>query len=241
MLENIVQVPYLTSAKMQRCSNLGFNLATSYSIQAKKHELSKYNEDLYGCLNADIVQAAANILELNPVTDIVDLALKIQEDLAIMHNGVLAAICFCYPSSWVPSEKLGLNFLQIHNDVADNQKLLEAGERIMKTITTTGPFRRYVWTITNNSALSNHPKSKLTATPNSIEELYFRYETQTTVPMPNYNAAMLLVNVTVEKLSTFWDRLEHRKLILDSINSMTNTILTYKNLHHIKRLLNNDN
>ena len=239
MLENIVQVPYLTSAKMQKCSNLGFTLATQDSIQAKKHELGKYNQDLYGCLNTDIIQAAANKLNLNPVTDIVDLALQIQEDIAIMYNGVLAAICFCYPSSWVPAEKLGLNFIQIHQDVADNQKLLEAGERIMKTITTTGPFRRYVWTITNNPALSNHPKSKLAAIPNSIDELYFRYETQTTVPMPTYNAAILLVNVTVQKLVNFWDNLEHKKLILDSINSMTDNILTYKNLHDVKRVLNN--
>jgi hypothetical protein len=93
-------------------------------------------------------------------------------------------------------------------------------------------FRRHVWTVTNNPHLSNHPSTRIDTVPQSMDDLYFRWETQTTARVDN-DTSLFFVKVDVVPLREVWDQ-----RILDSINSMTDTVLTYKNLHHIKKLLN---
>jgi|694.fasta_scaffold04628_31 hypothetical protein len=240
MLTNIIQIPYATSPKMQRYSGAVFDLATDITVKDKQYELGKFDKDLYGTLNGanDLIKKIAAHLQLNQTNNILDIALAIDQDIAIMNNGKLVSICFCFPSSWIPSERLGLTFKQIHEPIADNTKLLAASEGIVNAMVNNGPFQRYVWTITNNPAKSNHPKNKLNTVPDTIEDLYFRYETQTTYPLPLLNTALFFVKVTVCPLLEYWNNPDYKKLILNSINSMTNNILEYKNLKHIKEVLN---
>ena len=93
-------------------------------------------------------------------------------------------------------------------------------------------FRRWVWTVTVNPDLSNHPDNQKNINPTSIDDLYFRWETQTTARVDN-DTSLFFVKVDVVPLRTVWNQ-----RILDSINSMSDAVLTYKNLHNIKRLLN---
>lgn len=241
MLNDIIQVPYLTAPKMQRHQAQIFNKISETTKQYKQKELELFDKDLYGALDIDLIAKVSKILNVTRTTNIVELALQIEEDIAIMANGILSAICFCFPSSWVPAQRLGLTFKQIHEPIADNQRLLEASERIVHAMVNNGPFKRYVWTITNNPGLSNHPKTKIVESILTIDNLYFRYETQTTMPLPELNAAILFVNVQVEPLSKYWDSDTDKKLILESINSMTDNILEYKSLHNIKKVLNRGN
>jgi hypothetical protein len=240
MLLKIVQVPYLTNPKMQRYEGPVFDMANDNTIKNKLLEIEKFGTDLYGTIDDanNLIIDIANHLHLKHTDNIVDLALTIDQDIAIINNGKLVSICFCFPSSWIPRERLGLTFKQIHEPIADNQKLLAASEGIVNAMVNNGPFHRYVWTITNNPAKSNHPKNKLNTVPNTIDDLYFRYETQTTYPLPLLNTALFFVKVTVCPLLEYWNNPDHKKLILNSINSMTNNILEYKNLKHIKEVLN---
>ena len=67
------------------------------------------------------------------------------------------------------------------------------------------------------------------------DSLYFRVETQTSTPIDK-NTSLFLIKVEVFPLRDIWD-----PKILDSINSMSESILNYKGLVEIKDLLNRMN
>jgi hypothetical protein len=73
--------------------------------------------------------------------------------------------------------------------------------------------------------------------PQSLDDLYFRTETQTTIGLPDA-LCLFLVKVEMHPLKRVWEEKEKREILLASINSMTDETLSYKNLHQIKNLLN---
>lgn len=203
------------------------------TIDKKKTELSKYDTDLYGQLPGleKIVEKAA--LYCNVYSDnVVDLALRLEEDVAIMHQGQLAAICFCFPSGFLPCRLLGMELSEIHKPVADNQTLVKASPGIARVMCEQDSFLRHVWTVTANPDLSNHPCNVSNTVPESIDELYFRWETQTTAKV-DQETSLFFVKVQVVPLRDIWNT-----RIIESINSMSDNVLNYKNLQHIKSLLN---
>lgn len=231
---DFVKVPYSNAPSMSRNTGAIFNTEPDPEIlKKKKLELEKFDKDLYGQipgLNKIIAEAAkyCNVYS----DDIVDLALRLEEDVAVMHQGKLAAICFCFPSGFRPSEKVGMSLSDIHLAVADGELLVKASPGITRVMTEQKSFRRHVWTVTTNPQLSNHPNNKIEKLPESIDELYFRYETQTTACVDDHTS-LFFVKVDVVPLKSVYCQ-----KILDSINSMSKNILEYKNLTNIKNLLN---
>jgi hypothetical protein len=130
---------------------------------------------------------------------------------------------------------------QIHRPVADGEKLVNASPKIAHVMSDPeqGSFRRYVWTISNSPRLSQHPKHKTTTIPKSIDELYYRLETQTTLPLasPHGRASLFLVKVEVCPLKLFWRNPQYREQIMASVDSMSPAVLEYKNLQHIRNVL----
>lgn len=240
MYQDIIKVPYLTVPSMQRYYGPLYNSKPDILIiNEKKEELEKYNTNLFGSLPGydSIVNKVSALLCKTETNNIVDLALNFEEDIAILKDGKLISICFCFPSSWIPAQRLGLSLAEIHTPVADNEKLVAISSKIASTISSSGPYRRYVWTITNNPKLSNYPSNqehKSTA----IDNLYFRYEIQTTLPIIDENACVFFVKVSVVPLNEIWVNKTYRELIVQSINSMSDNILQYKKLTYIKELLN---
>lgn len=231
---DFIRTPYTTHPVMVRNTGPVFISHPNKDIlKKKKQELEKFNTDLYGQtpgLNKVIEKAASycNVYSDN----IVDLALMVEEDIAVMHQGKLAAICFCFPSGFKPSKYVGMTLGDIHLAVADGDMLVKASPRIAKVMTEQDSFRRYVWTVTANPELSNHPNNKIETMPKSIDDLYFRCETQTTARIDD-DTSLFFVKVDVLPLKDVWSQ-----KILDSINSMTDAILEYKNLREIKKILN---
>lgn len=224
---------------MKRNTDFVFNKNPSLYYKQQKHlELLAYNQDLYAttteCHQQQLVQQAA-VYCGHKTDSIVDLALHLEEDIAIMSNGVLQAICFCFPSSWIPAERIGMVLTDIHTPVADGEKLRAMSQRIAETMADSkqGSFRRWVWTITNSGELSQHPNRKSKLIPTSIDELYFRMETQTTAPLGDGISSLFFVKVDTCPLSELWYDQNKKERIWDSINSMSDAVLTYKNLHNI--------
>ena len=92
-------------------------------------------------------------------------------------------------------------------------------------------IQRWVWNVTTIEDLSNHPtinRPKLT----SIDNLYFRLESQISAPIDE-DTSLFLVLVEVFPLIEVWNN-----SILKSINSMSESVLEYKNLIEIKKYLN---
>ena len=92
-------------------------------------------------------------------------------------------------------------------------------------------IRRWVWNLTTVPGLSNHPSEERPLL-NDFENLYFRLETQISTPLDEFSS-LFIVKVDVISLIEVWD-----ELILESINSMSDNIIKYKNLSEIKKFLN---
>lgn len=243
-MEIDIQVPYTTQPKMVRNNGSLFNkVPNQFYLKQKQIELYSLGNDLWAETQEakvnQLVQKSCRHLGLLEQNNIVDFALYFEEDVAIMHNGYLSAICFCFPSSWIPAERIGLRLAAIHGPVADNEKLIEVSDKLAKTMAdpVLGSFQRTVWTITVNSELSNHPANKKNISPRSINDLYFRTEIQTTEPLGDGITSLFFVKVEVLPLTTVWAKLGNK--IKASINSMSENILSYKNLSIIKPIINN--
>lgn len=238
-----VRVPYTTAPNMVR--NTGSIISREPRlnyISQKNKELTRLGNDLWAELPGSgwLIQQATRQLGLVETSSIVNFALQIEEDVAVMHQGRLIAICFCFPSSWVPKERIGMTLADIHQPVADGDKLRQMSQRIAETMAdpAQGSFRRTVWTIANSGDLSQHPKNKNNSMPNDIDDLWFRLETQTTMPIGDGASSVFFVRVETEPLSVIWLDPQKKQTLLDSVNSMTNAVLEYKNLHYIKEILN---
>jgi len=217
-------------------------------LDAKRRELDLLGPELFAqrdtAQTRDLITNAATALNrasASRIKKIEDLALCLNEDVALLEDDILTAICFCFPSSWVPAKRLGMALAQIHHPVADGERLVQASPKIANVMSDPqqGSFRRYVWTISNSPELSQHPLRKSNAIPNGVEDLYYRLETQTTLPITTSKgrASLFLVKVEVCPLMVFWQNQEQRTQICASIQSMSEAVLEYKNLHSIKALL----
>ena len=245
-IQHIIKVPYTTRPHMTKNDGPSYNLSPdSAYIEQKHQQLRLFGENLYGVTDqartGNLVQRVSVYLGKHPTNHIQDLALTLEEDFAIMYNGVLSAICFCFPSSWTPKTALGKTLTEIHGPVADGDYLRQASARLAKTMTdpVLGSFKRYVWTITQVPSLSSYPAIAAHYRGEELDfnSLYFRMETQTTLPLPDGATSLFFVKINVCPLKEVWS--ESGNIILESINSMSNNILEYKNLIGIKEYLNN--
>ena len=241
-VEKIVKVPYTTRPIMKKNTESVFTRPPHPAIlESKINELKLYGQDLSGNLNPALVSQVAQYLQLPDTDNIVDLALGIEEDIAILHRDILHAICFCFPSNWLPQSGLGKTLAELHGPVADGNELQAASGKISKTIRQfdRGSFTRHVWTVTPIPYLGNHPDlvRRFRDHPIDISNLYFRTETQTTLPMPDNETSVFFVQVDIIRLSDLTE--SQLNLICQSINSMTESVLQYKNLTKVKTYLNN--
>jgi hypothetical protein len=211
-------------------------------LDQKIVELEKLETDLcaesFESRTNHLVKKSCQYLNIPLKTSIKDFALMFEEDVAIMHRGILSAICFCFPSSWVPAERIGLSLSNIHRPVADGEKLVQVSDKLSSIMadSTKGPFTRQVWTITQTAGLSNHPMYKLSNLPTSINDLFLRVETQTTAAIGDNETSLFFVKIDVVPLVNVWHLLGDQLKM--SVNSMSESVLQYKNLTHIKPILN---
>lgn len=238
-----IKVPYTTMPHMVRNSGPIFCPDVDpVIIGGKRHELARWGQDLWGQIDEpvteELLRMACRLTGRTETLSIVDLALQFNEDIALIHRGSLYAICFCHPSSWVPRTRLGLHLSQIHAPVGDGSKLVEASGKIAETLAGSDSYRRWVWTIANSGDLSQHPDAKSPEIPIDINDLWFRTETQTTMPLGDGLSSLFFVQVQTQPLSELWQDVEFKSRVLASVNSMSEAILDYKNLRRIKKILN---
>jgi len=166
-----------------------------------------------------------------------EICIRLEEDVAVLKDGFLQSIGFCFPSGFYPAQKLGLSFFDMHLPVGDGETLRRSSEKVSALISKKDAmFRRYVWTLTSLPSLSQLP-SYTKPVPQSINDLYFRTETQTTVGVDG-QICLFFVKVDMHPLQQVWDDAVKRQMIVESFNSMSDTVLTYKNLHLIKEIVN---
>ena len=232
---DFIKTPFTNNPSMQKYSgDLINNSPRSKYIEEKLIQISLRESELCGetelFQKLKLLDKVSNLLDIQKFKTIKDLSMEIEEDIAVMHKGKLEAISFCFPSGWIPTKALGKDFAFLHEPVADNDLLIKSSQKLSKYMCSHS-IQRWVWNVTTIKNLSNHPtikRPKLT----SFDELYFRLETQISTPVDE-ETSLFLVLVEVVPLNKVWN-----SRILESINSMSDNVLNYKNLIEIKKYLN---
>ena len=232
---DFIKVPFSNNPSMQKYDGPLFNSNPDEKYISEKHvQIKKYGKDLFGQTkqyeSSDLNKKVSQTLGLEETESLLETGMKVEEDLAVMHNGKLEAICFCFPSGWIPGKELKADLSKLHLPVADNDLLLKSSKKLSQHMNKQ-TIRRWVWNITTTPGLSNHPSEKRPLL-SDFENLYFRLETQISTPLDEFSS-LFIVKVDVISLIEVWD-----ELILESINSMSDNIIKYKNLSEIKKFLN---
>ena len=232
---DFIKVPFSNNPSMQKYDGPLFNSKPDEKYLSEKHlQIKKYGKDLFGQTeqyeSSDLNKKVSQTLGLEETESLLETAMKVEEDLAVMHNGKLEAICFCFPSGWIPGRELKSDLSKLHLPVADNDLLLKSSQKLSQHMNKQ-IIRRWVWNITTIPGLSNHPSEERPLL-SDFENLYFRLETQISTPLDEFSS-LFIVKVDVISLKEVWD-----ELILESINSMSDNIIKYKNLSEIKKFLN---
>ena len=232
---DFVKTPFTNNPSMVRYEGIPYNKnPNQYYIKQKKKELKHNKEKLIGesklSTDIELKKLVTTYIQVEKSLSLEELTLVLEEDFAVMHKGKMELASVCFPSGWIPTNKLGKNLSTIHKPVADNDQLIKSSKKLSEYMYKQS-IRRWVWTITTYPELSNFPgfeKPKVS----KLENLYFRVETQTSVPL-NDETSLFLIKVEVVPLSKIWNI-----KILESINSMSENVLNYKDLLQIKKLLN---
>ena len=76
-----------------------------------------------------------------------ELGFCLQEDLAVFHrSNKLIALHVSFPSVWVPKEKIGLTFSDVHQPVPGMEAFLKNEDKyVQMMVDATSPIIRYVW------------------------------------------------------------------------------------------------
>jgi hypothetical protein len=233
-----VKVPYTVGPDIAKYEGAAFNAHPNPAyLSEKKKELVINGGQICGSINGDYLHHLNGFCGFDLIVSLPEICAQLEEDVAILKDGYLQSIGFCFPSGFYPIQKLGLSFFDMHLPVGDGEILRRSSDKVSALISKQDAmFRRYVWTLTSLPSLSQLP-SYDKPVPQSINDLYFRTETQTTVGVDG-EICLFFVKVDMRPLQQVWDDAVKRQMIVESINSMSDAVLSYKNLTHIKIMIN---
>lgn len=167
------------------------------------------------------------------------LSLALHEDVAVVDgaHGTIPFLAVCLPSRWIPAEKLGCHFAEVHTPVADNRLLLAASEHLLRLVCGPERWERFVWTITPQATLDAHPLREpgpaWTDDPDPqvvASQARFRTEHQTFLPLPEHRQAVFTIHVEVRPLREALRTPAEAAALRDALASMSEAVLAYRGL-----------
>jgi hypothetical protein len=170
------------------------------------------------------------------------LCLAFEEDFAII-DGTTATIpwlAVCLPSRWAPEEKLGRHFAEVHAPVADNTLLIEASDRLARLVTGSERWERFVWTLSADPRLHQHPKRGKVDWPEAKDAeavaavASLRHEHQTFIPVPGTGQAVFTIHVASEPLDAAVHTRGDATRLHDALASMSASVLAYRGLTSVR-------
>lgn len=168
------------------------------------------------------------------------LELCFEEDLAVLdgEDASLPWLCVCVPSHWAPQDKLGRPFVEVHAPVADGDLLRAASQQLVQLATGGEHWERFVWTLTPSPRHDQHPRRQprtpwpATQDPEEFaSRCWLRVERQTFLPVgQGTRQAVFTIRVMLQPLAEAVDSPQKARRLHDSLGSMTDAVLAYKNL-----------
>ena len=245
-IKEIVQTPYTMNPRFKPVDNVVLKEYTDDLYNERNFEFKTLSDEMcfesYIARQESLVEKTSKAMQLTdePFYSIEEMGLEIPDDIIIMHKGKVEAGFVAMASGWNPGKVQGLTLEDVHQAVADSEMLRKASDGIWRAMTSGSSYERYTWGISPLGSLSNHP-SYTRPNFNKLDDLYFRVEHERTLTVDKDTAAFF-IDVEVHSLSSiFYLKQEYKNLIKDSINSMTDNVLQYKNLVKVKELINESN
>lgn len=167
------------------------------------------------------------------------LSLAFAEDFAVVDAGTgrIPWLAVCLPSHWSPDEKVGRPFAEVHAPVADNATLIAASAHLMRLVTGSERWQRFVWTITPQARLDAHPRRSPAppwppqADARALAALaHFRTERQTFIPVPGRAQAVFTIHVESVPLTEAVDSPQRASALHAALASMSPAVLAYRGL-----------
>jgi hypothetical protein len=120
------------------------------------------------------------------------LSLAFEEDFALLdgRDGTVPWLAVALPSHWAPQDKAGLHFRSVHAPVADNERLIAAGDKLPALMCAGPAHERFVWSLGTHPRLHAHPQRSLrepwpVGDPEAVARAaWWRTERQTFLPLP---------------------------------------------------------
>jgi dimethylamine monooxygenase subunit A len=177
-----------------------------------------------------------------------------QEDFVVLHDEPAGMrtrfLAVCFPSNWNPAEKLGLDFAAIHAPVADNSLLQAGAHGIVDMAFRKASMLRHVWLLTPGADLSQHPDTRRTRWEDALrqaghspsgrllDQVIFRVERQTTLPLPALKRGVFFIRVMVCGLVDVLAVQPGRAAELrEALHSMTDAVVHYRGMHDVRERL----
>jgi len=206
--------------------------------------------DWHGGLHRRDAQACDNaggcLASLRPDQRIAGLlSLALHEDLAIVDGASASLPCMavCLPSHWVPRDKVGRSFAEVHAPVADNATLLAAAEHLSRLVCGEQRWERFVWTVTPHGRHDQHPHRSPTngwqpGSPQDVAaQAHWRTEHQTFIPLPQLKQAVFTIRVEIEPLARAIDSPGRAAALHAALASMSGAVLAYRGLAEVREPL----
>ncbi|MFW2354424.1 heme-dependent oxidative N-demethylase subunit alpha family protein [Hydrogenophaga sp.] len=177
-----------------------------------------------------------------------------QEDFVVLHDEPAGMrtrfLAVCFPSNWNPAEKLGLDFSAIHAPVADNGLLQAGAHGIVDMAFRKASMLRHVWLLTPGADLSQHPDTRRTRWEDALrqaahspsgrllDQVNFRVERQTTLPLPALKRGVFFIRVMVCGLLDVLAVAPGRAAELrEALHSMTDAVVHYRGMLAVRERL----
>lgn len=166
------------------------------------------------------------------------LCLAFAEDFAVIdgQRATIPWLAVCLPSHWAPETKVGRHFAEVHAPVADNAVLLAAGESMVRLVTGAERWERFVWTISADPRLHQHPARGRVDWPADADAeviaalASFRSERQTFVPIAGTGQAVFTILVDSQPFGDAVQTADSAQRLHDALASMSPAVLAYKRL-----------
>lgn len=194
-------------------------------IHSSDQQIEAANRRIAGELNLELPDTP-------PFETFCSFAMRMQEDLAIMHvpekgHDRLVAVHVCAPSGWSPKEVLGQSFLGIHAPIPEFDAVNRAAPSMMRSLTREGAKERFVWGINFtpnlNRSLSDHEWKPFNP---ENPKVYVRVERQCMIGLPEADAFLFTIRTYLYNAMEFSPEL--RAKLRDALKSWTPAMRQYK-------------
>lgn len=166
-------------------------------------------------------------------TKYLDMAKEVDEDLLIHRiegdKDWLSSAHVCFASHWLPEEKIGKSFDEIHQPVPMN---LKNSRKLVQAIVHGGIFERFVWSVVYDERHNFHPRLEHRRFDRSDPRVLVKVERQVTVGFSEHDFCLFILRQYLIQEKDL-----DKNILAEVISGMTPEQKRYKGLEDCGDLL----